>query len=36
MTEQQYQHAVQLWTVLIAQWLTDHPPEPSPETEPDA
>ena len=28
MTEQQYQQAVQLWTVLIAQWLTDHPPEP--------
>ncbi|WP_433376714.1 hypothetical protein ACQPZX_08350 [Actinoplanes sp. CA-142083] len=28
MTEQQYQQAVRLWTVLIAQWLTDHPPEP--------
>jgi hypothetical protein len=28
MTQQQYHQAVQLWTILIAKWLIDHPPEP--------
>lgn len=28
MTPQQYEQAVHAWTVLIAQWLTEHPPEP--------
>ncbi len=28
MTPEQYREAVHAWAVLIAQWLTDHPPEP--------